>query len=245
MHPQPPTALVHATPATVLNDYAQLFAFAGLPAALDTALPLRIVPQRSRHYPFPAANTSPWQLDASLRALAQAGHTRICVWLPPPSPIEQLLGDDLDGLRPVAQAHGAAICTGAPSPDEAWLWLPAAQGAAHPPAALLARAQAARHGGPPVGVVLDATTIAPNAQPQIRNLLLASSDPLALLAAAQRSQPPLWSNHTPVLRQLQHYYWPAQHRRRFESWLRHTGWGQLFAAYQTHPTGHHPKTTSP
>src|SRR5205823_12155777 len=31
---------------------------------------------------------------------------------------------------------------------------------------------------------------------------------------------------------VQYYHWPARDRRVFESWLRHTGWGQLFQQYQ-------------
>ena len=67
-------AVLHTSPRTVVDDYQRLCALAGmrdaLPVGPRTSLRINI----SWHVYMPACSTTPWQLEAVIRALADAGH---------------------------------------------------------------------------------------------------------------------------------------------------------------------------
>ena len=73
---KPKVALLRTSPRTVLRDYAELLDLAEvqkvLPKANDTALKVNI----SWHHFFPAASTTPWQLEGVIRALLDGGYER-------------------------------------------------------------------------------------------------------------------------------------------------------------------------
>src|SRR5215217_407487 len=99
-------ALLRTTPATVLHDYARLFELADLPSSLDISATTTLVLDRRRYFPFPSANTTPWQLDGVLRALGDAGyHDRVCIQ-PKTSLADILKGQDLNGYTPILHTHG-------------------------------------------------------------------------------------------------------------------------------------------
>jgi len=67
-------AVLRTSPATVLRDYHRLMNLAGyqafLPKDRETALKINI----SWHFFFPAASTTPWQLDGVIRAMKKDGY---------------------------------------------------------------------------------------------------------------------------------------------------------------------------
>jgi uncharacterized protein (DUF362 family) len=67
-------AVVRTSPQTVVEDYQRLLALAGLAEALPAGEPLALKLNLSWSRYFPASSTPPWQLDAALRALLDAGH---------------------------------------------------------------------------------------------------------------------------------------------------------------------------
>jgi hypothetical protein len=234
-------ALLRTTPATVLHDYARLFELADLPSSLDISATTTLVLDRRRYFPFPSANTTPWQLDGVLRALGDAGyHDRVCIQ-PKTSLADILKGQDLNGYMPILHAHGVAdtaqqqvlfrpthtlpmlerLCGGDLSVPATLvganiIYLPTlktdraatlggaaccaaasllpnlphlARGQLHSLLADLLSMQRELAAG--VAAVMDGTTagdgLGPYAlRPEIRNVLLASSDPIALDAAAAR-----------------------------------------------------------
>jgi uncharacterized protein (DUF362 family) len=101
-------AILKTTPATVLRDYHALMNLAGyqdvLPRDVDTALKVNI----SWHFFFPGSSTTPWQLEAVIRALEQDGyrpdlihacHNRTVV-------IDAHLGERENKQVNVVEAHG-------------------------------------------------------------------------------------------------------------------------------------------
>jgi uncharacterized protein (DUF362 family) len=73
-------ALVRTTPATVLDDTARLCELAGMKDALDRKSTTILKDNISWHFPFPGANTTPWQLEGTMLALKQAGYEdQVCV----------------------------------------------------------------------------------------------------------------------------------------------------------------------
>src|SRR5678809_1666043 len=67
-------AILKTSPATVLRDYHTLMNLAGYQDVVardaDTALKVNI----SWHFFFPAASTTPWQLDGVIKAMKQDGY---------------------------------------------------------------------------------------------------------------------------------------------------------------------------
>ena len=101
-------AVLETSTGTVLRDYHELMNLAGyqqaLPKDRETALKINI----SWHFFFPAASTTPWQLDGVIRALKQDGydmgrvhgcHNRTVV-------IDAHLGERENKQVNVTQAHG-------------------------------------------------------------------------------------------------------------------------------------------
>ena len=66
-------AVVRTKPETVLSDVERLCELAGLKDALRPGATTILKDNISWHYPFPGANTTPWQLEGTIRALRAAG----------------------------------------------------------------------------------------------------------------------------------------------------------------------------
>jgi uncharacterized protein (DUF362 family) len=349
-------ALLRTTPATALQDYARLIDLAELHQSLDPSATTALVLDLRWHFPFPSANTAPWQLEGVARALYNAGYRDRVGVQPKPAITSAFKGQDLNGYAPILNACGVAS---APAGETAQLRLaPLRQKRAMPtlervceeslgvPANLLGANviylptlktdRAATLGGAVccaagsllaswpradrgqvhelladllaiqrevcagTAAVMDGTTAGdgpgPYAlRPEVKNVILASADPVALDATAARmmgfdplcdvahlrlaherglgvadpraitlvgdadlaherwhfsarGQPQLgllgmldrFVARTPLADLLalgaasyhDFYCWPYKQRRVFESWLRHTSWGQLFGRYQ-------------
>src|SRR5690348_11729868 len=69
-------AILKTSPATVLGDYHELLNLAGYQDVVakdaDTGLKVNI----SWHFFYPAASTTPWQLEGVIRAMKQDGYKR-------------------------------------------------------------------------------------------------------------------------------------------------------------------------
>ncbi len=66
-------ALLRTTPETVVADYGRLCELAGMSAALDPAAPTILKDNITWHYVMPGVNTTPWQLEGTIRALRERG----------------------------------------------------------------------------------------------------------------------------------------------------------------------------
>ena len=66
-------AVLKTKPETVIEDYRRLAELAGLPAALPSQNPTILKDNISWHLPFPGANTVPWQLEGTIKALKSSG----------------------------------------------------------------------------------------------------------------------------------------------------------------------------
>ena len=73
-------AIIRTKPETVLEDTIRLFELADGAACLQKNTPIILKDNISWHYPFPSANTTPWQLEGTIKALHKHGFNRIsCV----------------------------------------------------------------------------------------------------------------------------------------------------------------------
>ena len=73
-------AVLRVTPDTILPDIDRLVDLAGVSDALAAGKTTILKDNISWHFPFPAANTTPWQLEGTIQALARRGFTdQVCV----------------------------------------------------------------------------------------------------------------------------------------------------------------------
>ena len=66
-------------PETAVKDYIRAQEMAGITAALDPAKPTILKDNISWHFGYPGANTTPWQLEAAVLGLRQAGFKDLVV----------------------------------------------------------------------------------------------------------------------------------------------------------------------
>src|SRR5713226_5753813 len=73
-------AVLRVTPESILSDIDRLLDLAGVSQALTPGKTTILKDNISWHFPFPAANTTPWQLEGTIQALGRRGFTdQVCV----------------------------------------------------------------------------------------------------------------------------------------------------------------------
>jgi uncharacterized protein (DUF362 family) len=73
-------AVVRVTPETILSDIDRVMEIGGAGAALAAGKTTILKDNISWHFPFPGANTTPWQLEGTILALNRLGFTdQVCV----------------------------------------------------------------------------------------------------------------------------------------------------------------------
>src|SRR5262245_3313668 len=73
-------AVLRVTPDNVLVEIDRLVDLAGISTALASGKTTILKDNISWHFPFPAANSTPWQLEGTIQALARRGFSdQVCV----------------------------------------------------------------------------------------------------------------------------------------------------------------------
>lgn len=114
-------ALLQTSPASVLDDIVRLFELADGPKSLDRAVPTILKDNISWHYPFPSANTTPWQLEGTILALRQNGFTPLSCVQNKTEVTNAYKGEDLNGYRPVFEAHRVQVLFNFKKEDMKWV----------------------------------------------------------------------------------------------------------------------------
>ncbi|MBM2809777.1 MAG: hypothetical protein HW416_536 [Chloroflexi bacterium] len=114
-------AVLRTSPSTVLNDYDRLFELGGATNALQAGATTILKDNISWHFPFPAANTTPWQLEGSILALRARGfQDQVCVQNKTVV-TDAFKGEDLNGYRPICNAYGVPILYNFKEEDMRWV----------------------------------------------------------------------------------------------------------------------------
>ncbi len=72
--------VIKTTPETVVDDYVRGMKLAGVDTAIDRSATTILKDNISWHFPFPGANTTPWQLEAAIVGLRSFGNADlVCV----------------------------------------------------------------------------------------------------------------------------------------------------------------------
>ncbi len=114
-------AVLKTKPETVLTDYEQLMKLAGFEHTLDPTKPTILKDNISWHFPFPAANTTPWQLEATIMALRDAGYTDLSCVQNKTVVTDAFKGEDLNRYVPIFKRYGIPVLFNFKDEDMTWV----------------------------------------------------------------------------------------------------------------------------
>lgn len=118
---EPKVAVVKTSPATVLDDVRRAMELAGVKNALDAAAPTILKDNISWHFPFPAANTTPWQLEGTIVGLRKQGfHKLVCVQNMTVV-TDAFKGEDLNKYKPIFRKYDIPVLFNFKDEDMAWV----------------------------------------------------------------------------------------------------------------------------
>ena len=98
-------AVLFSTPETVLQDYERLLELADYRQHLDPSATTILKDNISWHFPFPAANTTPWQLEAAIVSLRRAGYSDLVCVQNKTVVTNVFKGEDLNHYVPLFRHH--------------------------------------------------------------------------------------------------------------------------------------------
>lgn len=113
-------AVLRVRPDTVLDDIGRLCDLAEVQAALAPSATTILKDNISWHYPFPGANTTPWQLEGTIKALRDRGYQdQVCVQNKTVV-TDAFKGEDLNGYVPIFNAHDIPVRYNFKPEDMTW-----------------------------------------------------------------------------------------------------------------------------
>ena len=114
-------AVLKVHPSTVLDDLHRLCDLAGMKGALDPKATTILKDNISWHFPFPAANTTPWQLEGSILALRRQGFKDVTCVQNKTVVTNAFKGEDLNHYLPIFAAHKIPVFYNFKETDMKWI----------------------------------------------------------------------------------------------------------------------------
>jgi uncharacterized protein (DUF362 family) len=119
--PKSKVAVLFTSPEKVDQDYARLFDLAGMKQALDASKPTIIKPNISWHYFFPGANTTPWQMDATLKYLKDNNFKDVTAVENETVVTNAFKGEKLNKFTPAFKKYGVKVLYNFRESDIKWV----------------------------------------------------------------------------------------------------------------------------
>jgi uncharacterized protein (DUF362 family) len=114
-------AVLKTKSETVLVDIDQAMRLAGVQDALAKGATTILKDNISWHFPFPAANTTPWQLEGTIRALNNAGYNdQVCVQNKTVV-TNAFKGEDLNNYIPIFKKYNIPVLYNFKDNDMRWI----------------------------------------------------------------------------------------------------------------------------
>lgn len=114
-------AVLKVRPDTVLDDITRVCELAGLSEALDRGATTILKDNISWHFPFPGANTTPWQLEGSILALQRAGFSDISCVQNKTVVTNAFKGEDLNSYVPIFKRYQIPVLYNFKPEDMKWV----------------------------------------------------------------------------------------------------------------------------
>jgi uncharacterized protein (DUF362 family) len=114
-------AVLRVRPETILDDVQRLCELGGIKDALQPGRTTILKDNISWHYPFPAANTTPWQLEGSILALRKLGYRDLTCVQNKTVVTDAFKGEDLNHYVPIFKAHDVPVLFNFKEEDMKWV----------------------------------------------------------------------------------------------------------------------------
>jgi len=114
-------AVLRTTPETVLEDTQKAMELAGLKEALDPNATTILKDNISWHFPFPGANTTPWQLEGTVLGLRRNGYQDITCVQNKTVVTDAFKGEDLNGYKPIFKDYDIPVLFNFKPEDMEWV----------------------------------------------------------------------------------------------------------------------------
>ncbi len=116
-----PVAVVRTTPATVLQDTQRAMELAGLKEALKPGTTTILKDNISWHFPFPGANSTPWQMEGTVLALKNAGLSDVVCVQNKTVVTDAFKGEDLNKYTPIFRKYNIPVLFNFRESDMKWV----------------------------------------------------------------------------------------------------------------------------
>jgi uncharacterized protein (DUF362 family) len=114
-------AVVKTCPATILQDIERLTRLAGMEQALTKGSATILKDNISWHFPFPAANTTPWQMEGTILALQNAGYENLSCVQNKTVVTNAFKGEDLNNYVPIFKRYNIPVLYNFKEADIRWI----------------------------------------------------------------------------------------------------------------------------
>src|SRR6266853_206097 len=114
-------AVIRVGPETILPDIDRLVDLGGVSAALAAGKTTILKDNISWHFPFPAANTTPWQLEGTIRALRANALTDLVCVQNKTVVTDAFKGEDLNGYVPIFRTYAIPVLYNFKAGDMEWV----------------------------------------------------------------------------------------------------------------------------
>jgi uncharacterized protein (DUF362 family) len=114
-------AALRTRPDRVLDDYERLMDLAQGPQHLAPGATTILKDNISWHFPFPAANTTPWQLEGTIRALRAQGYADLVCVQNKTVVTDAFKGEDLNGYVPIFRSYDIPVRYNFKDNDMRWV----------------------------------------------------------------------------------------------------------------------------
>ncbi|HZU81576.1 MAG TPA: DUF362 domain-containing protein, partial [Polyangiaceae bacterium] len=114
-------AVLKCKPETILADVQRLCELAGMKDALAAGRTTILKDNISWHYPFPGANTTPWQMEGTILALRAAGYADVTCVQNKTVVTNAFKGEDLNHYVPLFRKYGVPVLYNFKESDMKWV----------------------------------------------------------------------------------------------------------------------------
>jgi uncharacterized protein (DUF362 family) len=118
---RPVVAVKWTTPETVLEDTQEVMRLAGLRERLDPSATTILKDNISWHFPFPGANTTPWQLEGTIQGLRNEGFSDVVCVQNKTVVTNAFKGEDLNRYVPIFKKYSIPVLYNFREEDMKWI----------------------------------------------------------------------------------------------------------------------------
>ena len=119
--PKSKVAVLKTQPETVLEDYQRLLDLADCSAHLAASSTTILKDNISWHFPFPGANTTPWQLEGTILGLRQHGFRDLVCVQNKTVVTDAFKGEDLNKYMPIFHRYEIPVLYNFKNEDMKWI----------------------------------------------------------------------------------------------------------------------------